>query len=171
MNDPVKPNQQTAPGERGKVNGTASVVVGCKLPNGLLMEVGKFGDPDYLQVRLNGSNANVVVGADNQPVVGGYGLTTVSTTVWDLWLNGDKERKLTAHKNLDFVRKGLVFAHNDMASARDHAKDNATVRNGFEPLNPDLVVKDPKTGEKLLEVDRNHFQQGQRDIAQARASR
>lgn len=142
------------PGQPDKANGTAMVVVGCKLPNGLICELGKPGDDNYTRVVLNGANAS--------QVAGGFGLTSVSKAFWESWR--DK------HKRLDFVRKGLVFMHTDMASAVDHAKDSAGLRSGLEPLDPFKKVHNEK-GEVVLEVDRDHFTQAQRAAAQAGAFR
>lgn len=162
MTDPAppKPGQTPQPGigEPDKLNGTATVVVGCKLPNGMICEVGRPGDDNHRHVRLNGSNANVVVGADGKPVVGGYGLTTVSKQFWDEWLK--------THKRLDFVRNGFVFVHNDMASARDHAHDLAGKRNGFEAVDPNEKVLD-REGRVILETDAQHLAEGRQAIANA----
>jgi len=154
MNDKVTPNPQAKPGEPDKVNGTASVVIGCKLPNGIIMEMGKLGDEGHVAVRINGSNAALVIG--------GYGMTTVSKELWDKWY--------AKNKRLEFVRKGLIFAHGDEASARDHAQDNAGHKSGFEAVNPDQVIKNA-AGDVILEADANHLRQGRMDIAQATRNR
>lgn len=167
MTDKIVPPQLPS-GEPDKINGTATVVVGCKLPSGLIIELGKPGDENHTHVRLNGSNANAIVGSDGQPVVGGYGLTTISRQTWELWLNGDKNQKLPAHKHLDFVKKGFVFVHNDMASARDHAADFAGKRNGFEAVDPNAKVYGPDGKTVLLETDMGHLNDGKQAIAQAR---
>lgn len=132
-----------------------TITVGCKLPNGLLCEMGKVGDDDYRSIVLNGANSAVVHG--------GYGLTNnVDASFWAAWLK--------THKGLPFVRKGLVFALGDAASARDHAIDLSAVKTGFEALDPAAKVKD-KDGNILLEVDSSHFAQAKRDVSQARQNR
>lgn len=140
-------DQQQTP----KVNGTATVWVGCKLPNGLVCEMGKFGDEDYQSHTLNGANS--------ARVHGGYGLTQVPTDFWTAWVK--------KHKRLSFVQKGLVFAQGDLASAESHAIDLSTVKTGLEPLDPLKKVTNPVTGDVILEVDGNHFAQARRDVAQA----
>lgn len=142
------------PGQPEKANGTEMVVVGCKLPNGLICEMGKAGDDNYTRVVLKGAN-------DSQ-VIGGFGLTPVSKAFWEAWRQ--------KHQRLEFVRKGLVFMHKDTASAADHAKDSAQLRSGLEPLDPFKKTVNDK-GEVLLEVDRDHFAQAQRAAVQAGAMR
>lgn len=146
--------QQVA-GQPDKANGTVMVVVGCKLPHGIVLEAGRYGDPNYTRVRLNGSNS--------ARVVGGYGLTDVSRDFWETWYKG--------HRNLGFVRDGFVFVHGDEASAAAHAREQAGKRTGLEPLDPtrpDPRVKGivDRDGKPLVEVDANHFQQGRRDVAE-----
>jgi hypothetical protein len=137
--------------EGNKQTSTKTVTVGCKLPNGLICELGKFGDEDYKAVTLKGSNSAVVHG--------GYGLTEgVDESFWNAW-----KKK---HNNLSFVKKGLVFAVGDIASARDHAIDLSALKTGLEPLDPLKKVTGPN-GELLLEVDSSHFAQAKRDVAQA----
>lgn len=138
---------QIPAGQPDKVNGTATVIIGCKLPNGLVCEMGKYGDENYTRVILNGANSS--------RVVGGYGLTTVSLEFWNAWYKKSK--------HLEFVRKGLIFAHGDDASAADHAKDHASVLTGLEPLDPvkDLAKVKGLDGKPLVEVDQTHFSEGQ----------
>lgn len=152
--NPLKGANHLAAGQPEKANGTTMVTVACKLPNGIICEMGKFGDENYTRVALNGANS--------ARVVGGYGLTPVSKEFWDAWV--------AKNRNLEFVRKGLVFAHNDNASAADEAKDRGEVRTGLEALNP---FKDERIkgilgpdGKPLVEVDMNHFNQGRADVAQ-----
>lgn len=151
-NDKTTPQgaPQAAAGQPDKANGTEMVTVGCKLPNGLVCEMGKLGDETYTTVRLNGANS--------ARVVGGYGITPgVSASFWNAWMK--------KNKGLEFVRKGLVFAHTDEASAADHAKDRAEVRSGLEALDPMKKVTGPD-GKVLVETDMNHFNQGRADVAQ-----
>jgi hypothetical protein len=139
-------------GEPDKANGTTMVVVGCKLPNGLICEMGKVGDENYRAVRLNGANS--------AKIVGGHGLTHVSADFWNAWYK--------KNKHLEFVRKALVFAHGDEASASDHAADRAEVRTGMEPLDPIKSLANVKgpDGKPLVEMDADHFNQGRADVAQ-----
>ncbi len=148
MSNPSPAAPQVQAGQSNKANGTAMVTVGCKLPNGLICEMGKVGDEDHTVVRLNGSNS--------ARVIGGYGLTAVSKDFWDAWV-----RK---HRGLEFVRKGLVFAHGDEASASDHAKDVASTRTGFEAIDPTKKILGAD-GKPLLETDMDHFNLARQSVA------
>ncbi|MDK1195306.1 hypothetical protein QMW88_04050 [Cronobacter dublinensis] len=102
-----------------------TVVVGCKLPNGLIVEQGGY------RVTLNGANTS--------NVIGGYGLTDgVDKDAFEKWL--------AVHKDQPYVKNELVFAQAKANSARDKAKENAKVKTGLEGLPQDKpvdgVVKD-----------------------------
>lgn len=157
-NDPkANANPQQPAGDPLRANSTKMVVVGCKLPNGLLCERGARDDDNYYSVRLNGSN--------DSRVIGGYGITPdVPADFWDWWVK--------KHARLEFVRKGQVFVEGDLASAQDHAEERAEVKTGMEPLDPlKQDVKDPLTGLPLFEVDRAHLAQGRKDLAKMGGSR
>lgn len=131
---------------------TTTVTVGCKLPNGMICELGKFGDENYRAVTVKGANSALIHG--------GFGITEgVDASFWAEW-----KKK---HARLTFVQKGLIFAVGDIASARDHAIDMSALKTGLEPLDPLKKVTGP-TGETLLEVDSTHFAQAKRDVAQSR---
>ncbi|MGC4218081.1 hypothetical protein VSX44_03675 [Citrobacter freundii] len=92
------------------------VTVGCKLPNGLVIE-----HEGYV-VELNGSNSSLVVG--------GYGLTEgVDKDAFEKWI--------AAHKDQPYVKKELVFAQAKTNSAQAKASENAKVKSGLEGLPQD----------------------------------
>ncbi|EOB5436647.1 hypothetical protein [Yersinia enterocolitica] len=92
------------------------LTVGCKLPNGLVLE------QDGYQVELNGSNSSLVFG--------GYGLTEgVNKDAFDKWLS--------VHKNQPYVKNDLVFAQAKTNSAQAKASENAKVKSGLEGLPQD----------------------------------
>ena len=91
------------------------VTVGCKLPNGLVIKVGET------QVVLKGANSS--------RVVGGYGLTSVPSDFWDAWA---KEYAASP-----FIKNRIVFAQTTVAKAEGMATEQASVKTGLEPLNPD----------------------------------
>lgn len=138
-----------AAGEPDKANGTKMVTIGCKQANGILCEMGKFGQEEYTRVYLNGSNS--------ARVIGGFGFTQVSQSFWEAWYK--------KNKHLEFVRKGVVFVHGDNASAEDHAKDRAELKTGFEPIDPMQPILGAD-GKPIVEVDAAHFQQGRQDMTQ-----
>ena len=92
------------------------VTVGCKLPNGLVLEIGGY------QVELSGSNSSLVVG--------GYGLTEgVDKDAFEKWL--------VAHKDQPYVKRDLVFAQAKTNSAQAKASENSKVKSGLEGLPQD----------------------------------
>lgn len=98
------------------------VTVGCKLPHGLVAQVG--------------DNSVVFKGANSALIIGGHGITeNVDAAFWSSWL----ER----NKGLEFVRKGLVFADAKADNTKAQAKEKSQVKTGLEPINP-AEVKDVK---------------------------
>ena len=102
-----------------------TIVVGCKLPNGLVV------DQDGYTVTLNGANSS--------NVIGGYGLTEgVDKEAFEKWLE--------VHKNQPYVKNEMVFAQAKANSAQSKASENASVKTGLEGLPQDRpvdgVVKD-----------------------------
>lgn len=93
-----------------------TIVVGCKLPNGLVVE------QEGYTVTLNGANSS--------NVVGGYGLTEgVDKDAFEKWLE--------VHKNQPYVKNELVFAQAKANSAKSKATENASVKSGLEGLPQD----------------------------------
>ena len=131
--------------------GSDTLTIGCKLPNGLICELGVFGSDGYQRVQLNGANSS--------NIIGGYGITeNVSAKFWEAWVK--------KYGRLEFVRKGLVFAERDLASARDQAKDFDSKKTGMERLDP----KDVSKVAPGAEADMDHLRQGLRDgMQRARA--
>jgi len=94
----------------------ATVTVGCKLPNGLIIEMGDK------RVTLKGANSSVIIG--------GHGITeNVDKELFDAWMEKNKE--------LHFVKEGHLFAHEKEVNVKAQAKDRAKQKTGFEGLNPD----------------------------------
>ncbi|EOV0647698.1 hypothetical protein ACOIOT_003404 [Cronobacter turicensis] len=93
-----------------------TIVVGCKLPNGLVVE------QEGYTVTLNGANSS--------NVVGGYGLTEgVDKDAFEKWME--------VHKNQPYVKNELVFAQAKANSAQSKANENASVKSGLEGLPQD----------------------------------
>ncbi len=93
-----------------------TVTVGCKLPNGIVLEIEGYS------VVLNGANAS--------NVIGGYGLTeNVDKDAFDKWLK--------THAEQEYVKNELVFAQAKTNSAEAKAKENAGRKTGLEGLPQD----------------------------------
>lgn len=105
----------------------AFVTVGCKLPNGLHIDVqGK-------RATLNGANSS--------RIVGGYGLTQVDKDFWDAWVKDYADSPL--------VKNHMVFAQGTESSAVSKAGEQADVKSGFERLVPGKgVLADVHTADK-----------------------
>ncbi len=102
-----------------------TIVVGCKLPNGLIVE------QDGYTVTLNGSNS--------ANVIGGYGLTDgVDKDAFEKWLS--------VHKEQPYVVNELVFAQAKANSAQAKASENAKVKSGLEGLPQDKPMRHRKIG-------------------------
>ncbi|PHM63964.1 hypothetical protein Xsto_03494 [Xenorhabdus stockiae] len=97
----------------------STVVIACKLANGLYLEVGEQ------QVIINGFARNVV---DEH----GFGLTYgVDAELWKAWL--------TENQGRDLVVNGLIFAHEQEASTKAEAKEKQKTKSGTERIQPEQV--------------------------------
>ncbi len=92
-----------------------TVVVGCKLPNGFVMQVGEA--------------AHTIKGYNSSVIIGGHGITeNVPADLWGAWLKENKDR--------DLVKNGFVFAHTDSRNTKSEAKEKAQTKSKTEPLSP-----------------------------------
>lgn len=93
----------------------STVTIGCKLPHGLIIELGGKS------VELAGTNSS--------NVIGGHGITEgVDKSFFDKWLS--------QNKGAAAVRNGLIFAHEKANSAKAEAKEKEENKNGFEGIDP-----------------------------------
>jgi hypothetical protein len=91
----------------------STITVGCKLPNGLIIQVGKT------RLLLNGSNT--------QKILGGYGLThNVDASFFAEWMRLNESSVL--------VKKGIIFAQEKEVNAKAQASDTRDVNTGLEPM-------------------------------------
>ncbi len=90
-----------------------AVVIGCKLPNGFVMQVGEV--------------THVIKGFNHSVVVGGHGITEdVPKELWEAWVKENKDR--------DLYKNGFVFAHGNVESTKAEATEKAKTRSKTEPL-------------------------------------
>ena len=93
------------------------ITVGCKLPNGLLLDVG--GKTVTLNGFMKGSN-----------IIGGYGITeNVDEELFDAWM--------LANKEMSVVKKGLIFKQKNPKEAAAQASDTKENKSGLEQIDPD----------------------------------
>lgn len=106
-----------------------TVSVGCKLPAGLILEMG-IGTDKYQKFAVIGSNGP---NAGHGRIAGsmlsnGYGITFgIPAAFMEAWLK--------KHANLDAVRNGIIFAL-PQKDAVDMTKTFETQKTGFEPIIP-----------------------------------
>jgi len=93
---------------------SATVTIGCKLPNGIFMQQGEA------RVRINGWNNNAIQGLT-------HGITyDVPADLWEAWSKEHAESKL--------LTNGLIFAEESSKKAEDKAKDMKDMKSGHEQL-------------------------------------
>lgn len=110
-----------------------TVHVACKLPMGMILELGKPGTDAYKKVTLKGANNALI-----QDKAGGFGLTEIDKEFWDKW--SAKFAWLPA------VKTGIVFACEERAAAQAESLNRDKVLSGLEPLDS---KKTPKGIEKF----------------------
>ena len=92
-----------------------TVNVGCKLPNGIILELG--------EVR------QLIKGANSSNIIGGHGITEgVDKEFFDAWMLKNEE--------LSFVKGGFIFAHEKASNTAAEAKSKADEVTGFEGMDP-----------------------------------
>lgn len=93
-----------------------TVIVGCKLPNGLIIEVGGQS------VELNGANAS--------NIIGGHGITyNVDADFFNAWME--------AYQDRDMVKNGFIFAHEEAENTEAEAQEKTDNETKLEAINPD----------------------------------
>lgn len=86
------------------------------LKNGNVIEINGYG------IELRGKDMGVL-----DPEA--YGLTMIRKSEWE-------EIKGVYGKNNRLFEKKIIFSKDDLSSAVDEAKDNAEIRGGLEPIEP-----------------------------------
>lgn len=121
-----------------------TVTIGCKLPNGLHLNVFNMVD-DYEPVMGGGTRKTqraqfagrvTVKGVgrrvDDPRIVAGAALThNVDADHWARWL--------AANKDSDVVKNGLIFAAAKAGEAEAQAKDHVSLKSGLEPIDPESL--------------------------------
>lgn len=139
----------------GKLNDTVAIVIGCCLPHGVVLELGRAGDANYERYEMNGANSAHARRPDSKRIVamaGTFGLTTVPKNFWDKWLKANKNAQLP------FVKNGSLFAYEGIENARAHGETVRTVKTGLESLSPTADGRTPEG----VEVDLQHLENGKR---------
>lgn len=96
------------------------VTVGCKLPNGLHLDL-KDRSGEVVRVTLNGANSS--------RIIGGYGLTeNVPAEHITEWLKKNSRHAAVINKH--------IFVHSQTESAVSIAKEQREIKTGVEPIDP-----------------------------------
>jgi len=149
-------DQATAPAsapvkERPRQAGGDTVTIGCKLPSGFVLQLFQM-EPSFEPVLgggmretqrarkvgddypLNGYGFNILEASKgNLPghsIVGGFGITNgVPREVWDKWYKDNEKSAL--------VQNRVIFVADNESAAKGIAMETASVKSGFEPIDPD----------------------------------
>lgn len=118
------------------------LTVACRLPHGLVLEVGKVGADNYRQIKLNGPFSKNAKG-EGALTVNGYAFTKVPEDFWNEFTR--------AHKGAPYLVNRMVYAEESDEKARETTKQGETSgKSGFEALDPENPGKD-------IEVDKDHL--------------
>jgi hypothetical protein len=128
-----------------------TVIVGCKLPNGLILRIFRFEEQqepilgggfrsfkiakpvDGVEYKLNGVRFPYGTVPDYL-IVNGYALTSgIPEDFWKTWVEQNKDALV--------VKNELIIAHRRTDSIKDQAYDNRKVKSGLEPLDPENPPK------------------------------
>lgn len=110
------------------------VVVGCKLPSGLIVDLcDPATDEHGRAIMLPRRQPVTFKGANSSNIVGGFGLTEVDADFWEAWIK--------QNPTFPAVKAGLIFAQERRDKAADNAMDHAAAKNGFEGIDPDKPGK------------------------------
>lgn len=105
-----------------ETKGTNYVTVCLNLAHDIIFDI---GDKKWT---IKGSNSHLRGLDGGVLAVGKYGETQILKEDWE----AIKEH----YKGMTIFQTGLIFAAEDLASARDEAKDKEELRHGLEPIDP-----------------------------------
>jgi hypothetical protein len=109
------------------------LTIGCKLPHGVVLEIGLDADgrrvPGYRRVKLNGALHSSARDA------GGFGLTEVMDDFWDAW---KKKNSGLAFMNPSV---GMITEHASRESAIAACRERTAVVTRLEALDPNKPPK------------------------------
>jgi|HubBroStandDraft_1064217.scaffolds.fasta_scaffold838534_1 hypothetical protein len=121
-----------------------TVLIGCKLSNGIILELippppkdlkdqRLYPGPTGKRVTIKGANSLRTHKRQPSPASYAFATTQVDKDFWDAWYERNKD--------LDFVRTGMIFVAPNEREFNAIAKDTVDRRTNTEPLNP---IKDPR---------------------------
>ncbi len=127
------------------------VVIACRLPHGLIAEVGEFGASDYKAVKINGVHSVDAAGKPSSIVHNGHAFTQVDEDFWKAFC--------AAHRGAPYLVNRLVYAEDSLEAAHNVTTlAEAKGKTGFEPLDPDKTPTE-------IEPDQNALKQMRAEAA------
>lgn len=121
---------------------TRTVVVVCKMPRGLLLQLTEkiVQDQRVMGGGIEKREVAMRVGEQvrlkpcvlpfgtvpNYPIVDGFSLTTISADFWRQWYQQNEQ--------FSMLQEGLLCAFDDQASATAYCKEYGKLKHGLEPL-------------------------------------
>ena len=108
---------------------TDIVVVACKLPAGLILEVGVVGEENYRRMQVAGPKSHLRDGSNNGIQVGGYAFTNIPKDLWDEFYKN--------HRTAPYLKNRAVFVEDSLEKAHAAALSDRRIITGFERLDPD----------------------------------
>ncbi len=111
------------------------VNIACRLPHGLMAEVGKFGSPNYKSIKFNGPFSRDSQGNLSSLVINGHAFTQVPEDFWNEWR--------LAHAGAEYLKNRMIYAEDSLEAAQAATNlAEAKGTTGFEALNPDKAPAD-----------------------------
>lgn len=151
---PVKPEPDARQTTR---SATGMVVVGCKIPNGVILQLSVF--EQNAEPVMGGGHRDVKIGRKvgqtytvRGPNVkfgeiprflmaGGYALTSgIPEDFWNTWLEQNKDAEM--------VKRELIVAYKSMDDVEAHCSNNETLKTGLEPMDPQNLPRGIMTAEE-----------------------
>lgn len=104
---------------------TTAVIIGCRLPHGVVLEHPKDASK---RITLKGIHASNVIGAT-------HGTTVVPADFWEAWKAANAEFKP--------FKSGAIFAASNQNEAEAKAKDLKGKKTGLEPMDQNAMGVKP----------------------------
>lgn len=99
------------------------VVIGCRLPNGLII---RHPNPQFnAEVKLNGLHSSKLIARDGSPAAS-YVTTEVDQELWDAWK--------IAYRDFAALKNGSIFEAKSLTDAAAQGKERSKEKFGFEPM-------------------------------------
>lgn len=154
-------NSRNPPAASAPATGTATVVVACKLPHGLVCRVHAKTEQD-VPVMGGGYRKEItwvptgeeftLAGfahpqneAPRAQLSNGFALTRgIRKDLWDAWISQNAKHHA--------VLAGLIFAHENASKTIDETREKAKVRSGLERLDPNNLPAEFSKGKVKLQT-------------------